>query len=35
MSVSDIAKHKKCTKQAVDQLLRHGIKNMQGELISV
>jgi len=35
MSVKEIAKHKKCSKQAVDQLLRYGIKNMQGELINV
>ena len=35
MSVVEIAQHKKCSKQAVDQLIRHGIKNMQGELISV
>jgi DNA-directed RNA polymerase sigma subunit (sigma70/sigma32) len=35
MSVVKIAKHKKCTKQAVDQLLRHGIKNLQGVLVGV
>ena len=35
MSVAEIAQRKKCTKQAVDQLLRHGIKNMQRKLISV
>jgi DNA-directed RNA polymerase sigma subunit (sigma70/sigma32) len=35
MSVKEIAKHKKCSKQAVDQLIRHGIKNMQGELTNV
>ena len=35
MSVTEIAEHKKCTKQAVDQLLKHGIKNLQGELVSV
>jgi DNA-directed RNA polymerase sigma subunit (sigma70/sigma32) len=35
MSVSKIAEHKKCTKQAVDQLLKHGIKNLQGVLVGV
>lgn len=35
MSVVEIAEYKKCSKQAVDQLIRHGINNMQRELISV